>query len=56
MYTYTKSRPVHEALKRLCCITEAEGHPEELEESKGRGDSRLGDILWGHWDLVVGPD
>jgi hypothetical protein len=35
---------VHEALKRLGCFSQAEGHERELEKAKMSGDGRLLDI------------
>ena len=44
---------VHEALKRLSCILEAEWHPEKFVEPKRCDDRSLGHILSSNWDLVV---
>lgn len=40
-------------LQCLTCIPQPKGHILELEESERGCDGRLGDIFWGHWDLVV---
>ena len=44
---------VHEALEGLPGIPEAKGHPQKLEEAEGGDHRRLGDVLGGHWHLVV---
>ena len=44
---------VHEALEGLHSIPEAKGHRQELKEAEGSDHRRLGDVLGGHWQLVV---
>jgi len=44
---------IHEALKGLCRVFQAERHGEELEEPKRRDDSRFGNILRSDGNLVI---
>ena len=43
---------VHETLERLDGVFEAEWHPGEFEESEGRCDCCLRDVLCAYGDLV----
>ena len=47
---------VHEPLKSLGCVLEAERHAEKLEEEEWCDDSRFGDVVWVHGYLVVPVD
>ena len=47
---------VHETLKRLRCVAEAERHADELEEAEGSDDSGLRDVVRVYGDLVVSPN
>ena len=47
---------IHEPLKGLCGVPQAEGHLQELKMSKGCCDGGLRDILRGDRDLVIGPN
>ena len=49
----TVEDPVHEPLEGLGGVPQTEGHPEELEQTKGGDDGGLGDVIGGHGDLVV---
>ena len=46
---------IHQALKRLGRVLEAEWHPQELEEAEWSDDRRLLDVLRRHGDLVISP-
>jgi hypothetical protein len=50
---YAKHNVVHEALKRLGCVAQAEGYEKELEEAKRSGDGGLLDIAGINRNLVV---
>ena len=45
---------VHQALARLSCISQAEGHPHCLEHAEGGDDSCLLDVAGLHWNLMEG--
>ena len=47
---------IHEALKRLGRVFKSEQHPDELEETKGRGDGRLRNVFLSDRDLMVAFD
>jgi hypothetical protein len=44
---------IHEALKRLGCIFEAERHEFEFKKSKRSNYCRFRDILSIHWNLII---
>ena len=47
---------VHQSLKGLGGVLQAEGHPDELKEAEGRYDRRLLHVFGRHRDLVVSPN
>ena len=46
---------VHETLERLRSILQSKWHPKELEETKQRSNSSLGNVLLSYWNLMIGP-
>ncbi len=52
--TETTENHIHEPLKGLCRVPEAEGHAHELEEAERGGECSLVDISRLHGDLMVG--
>ena len=44
---------VHQPLKSLSCILEAEGYSEKFKQAKRCDDSRLADVAFGYRNLVV---
>ena len=44
---------VHEPLKGLCHVFEAERYSQKLPQAKKGDDSCLRDVIWMHRDLVI---
>ena len=51
-----RQHPVHHPLEGRASVVESEGHLHELEQSKGRDDGGLGDVIREHLHLVVTLD
>lgn len=49
----TSEDVVHKSLKRLCCVSQAEGHAHKLEQAEWCCDGRLGNVDRVYRDLIV---